>query len=177
MADDPRAGRPTGFSCHPATDAARFVLCGREPAFAAARGALGIEQPPALRVRQNAGRELLRLGPEEYLLLAPAGEADTLAEMLEVAMAGHPHSLVEVSDRQIGFDVSGLHIETVLNVGCALDLAVQSFPVGMCTRTLFGKAEITLWRLSGQRFRVEVWRSFAPYFETYLRLAARGALA
>ena len=38
-----------------------------------------------------------------------------------------------------------------------------AFPVGMCTRTLFGKAEIVLWRTAPRPFRIEVWRSFAPY--------------
>ena len=37
------------------------------------------------------------------------------------------------------------------------------FPVGMCTRTLFGKAEIVLWRMRADAWRIEVWRSFAPY--------------
>ena len=44
-----------------------------------------------------------------------------------------------------------------------LDLDQAAFPVGMCTRTLFGKAEIVLWRKADDAFRVEVWRSFAPY--------------
>ncbi|MGQ3028233.1 MAG: sarcosine oxidase subunit gamma family protein, partial [Ferrovibrionaceae bacterium] len=40
---------------------------------------------------------------------------------------------------------------------------LEAFPVGVCTRTLFAKAEIVLWRTDAQRFRVEVWRSFAGY--------------
>ncbi len=33
----------------------------------------------------------------------------------------------------------------------------------MCTRTIFAKAEIVLWRTAPDAFRIEVWRSFAPY--------------
>jgi sarcosine oxidase subunit gamma len=33
----------------------------------------------------------------------------------------------------------------------------------MCTRTLFGKAEIVLWRTAPDAFHIEVWRSFARY--------------
>ena len=33
----------------------------------------------------------------------------------------------------------------------------------MCTRTVFAKAEIVLWRTAADTFRVEVWRSFADY--------------
>jgi len=43
----------------------------------------------------------------------------------------------------------------------------------MCTRTLFGKAEIVLWRTTPDTFRIEVWRSFAPYVLGSLAEAAR----
>jgi sarcosine oxidase subunit gamma len=33
----------------------------------------------------------------------------------------------------------------------------------MCTRTVFAKADIVLWRTGEQTFHVEVWRSFAGY--------------
>jgi sarcosine oxidase subunit gamma len=44
----------------------------------------------------------------------------------------------------------------------------------MCTRTLLGKAEIVLWRIGAAAFRLEVWRSFAPYVSAFLAEAARG---
>ena len=33
----------------------------------------------------------------------------------------------------------------------------------MCTRTLFEKAEIILWRVDKHTYHVEIERSFAPY--------------
>jgi sarcosine oxidase subunit gamma len=42
-------------------------------------------------------------------------------------------------------------------------LGLIAFPIGMCTRTLFGKAEIVLWRTGEAQFHIEVWRSFAGY--------------
>jgi sarcosine oxidase subunit gamma len=50
-----------------------------------------------------------------------------------------------------------------LNHGCPLDLAESAFPVGMCTRTILGKAPILLSRPEPDVFHVDVWRSFAPY--------------
>jgi sarcosine oxidase subunit gamma len=41
----------------------------------------------------------------------------------------------------------------------------------MCTRTLFAKAEIVLWRTRPDMFRIEVWRSFAPYVQGLLEEA------
>jgi sarcosine oxidase, subunit gamma len=41
----------------------------------------------------------------------------------------------------------------------------------MCTRTMYDKAEIVLWRRAPDRFHLEVWRSFARYVEGLLRIA------
>jgi sarcosine oxidase subunit gamma len=87
-------------------------------------------------------------------------------------MGAHPHSLVDVSDRQIGLVMSGAEVEAVLSVGCPLDLAVHAFPVGMCTRTVLAKAEIVLWRTGPNTFHLEVWRSFEAYVRQFLTAAA-----
>jgi sarcosine oxidase subunit gamma len=39
----------------------------------------------------------------------------------------------------------------------------------MCTRTVFSKADIVLWRTQLDEFHVEVWRSFAGYVTGLLR--------
>jgi sarcosine oxidase subunit gamma len=70
--------------------------------------------------------------------------------------------------------VSGRDGPTLLAAGCPFDLDVSAFPVGMCTRTMLAKAEIVLWRTAGEAFRIEVWRSFAPYVSAFLSEAARG---
>ena len=70
---------------------------------------------------------------------------------------------MDVSDRYIGIEVSGPRAAWSLNGFCALDLAPHTFPVGMCTRTLFGKVEIVLWRTAADTFHIEVARSLAPY--------------
>ncbi|HKN29399.1 MAG TPA: sarcosine oxidase subunit gamma family protein [Roseiarcus sp.] len=56
-----------------------------------------------------------------------------------------------------------------------LDLRTSAFPIGTATRTIFDKAEIVLWRRAETAFRVEVWRSFAPYLVAALTEAARDA--
>ena len=61
-------------------------------------------------------------------------------------------------------------------MGQMLDLDERAFPVGMCTRTLLAKAEVVLWRIAPDSFRLEVWRSFAAYVSLYLAEAARGMI-
>jgi sarcosine oxidase subunit gamma len=59
----------------------------------------------------------------------------------------------------------------LLSSACPLDLNAMRFPPGMCTRTVFAKAEIVLWRTAATVFRVEVGRSFAAYFSGLLAQA------
>ena len=67
--------------------------------------------------------------------------------------------------------------EWLLESQCPLPLNLRDFPVGMCTRTVFGKAEIVLWRPAEQVFRLEVWRSFATYVVELLREIDRESVA
>jgi sarcosine oxidase, subunit gamma len=155
--------------------AERYVLRGAAAATAAAADALGFAIPAiACRAIASGDRAALWLGPDEWLLLGPAPPAPGLAAALRAALAGLPHSLVDVSHRQSALAVSGAHATALLACGCPLDLDEQAFPVGMCTRTMLSKAEIVLWRTGAQEFRIEVWRSFIGYVTRFLDEAARG---
>ena len=74
----------------------------------------------------------------------------------------------------MALEVTGPDAALLLAAGCALDLGPGAFPVGMCTRTMLAKAEIVLWRTGPEAFRIEVWRSFAPYLCAFLSEAGRG---
>ncbi len=60
-------------------------------------------------------------------------------------------------------EITGPRAAKCLNAFCALDLDASEFPVGMCTRTLLGKAEIVLWRIAPEVFHLDIARSFVPY--------------
>lgn len=123
---------------------------------------VGLPRDPC-RAKGTDDRAALWLGPDEWLLIAPDGEAERLARALAQAVGEEPASIVDVSHRQIGVAVAGPAAADALNTFNPLDLDDTAFPIGMCTRTLFGKAEIVLWRTGREAFRIEVWRSFAPY--------------
>ena len=169
---------PSGprFAIQDAPPADRFIVRGPEAARAACSAGFGAELPPRLGAAGVSGeRAALWLGPDEWLLIAQGVSVEALAAALEAGLAGLPHSLVDVSHRQVGLIVSGPAAARVLNAGCSLDLRLRSFPVGMATRTLFDKAEIVLWRLGETEFHVEVARSFSPWLAAALEEAARGA--
>jgi sarcosine oxidase subunit gamma len=136
--------------------------------------AFGVElSTDVLRARQAGERVTLWLGPDEWLLIA--GEDAGLAGDLDHALAGEPGSVVDVSHRNAGLDVSGEAVARVLNTGCPLDLGLAAFPVGMCTRTVLAKADVVLWRQAEDRFHLECWRSFVPYVIDFLTEGAAGA--
>jgi sarcosine oxidase subunit gamma len=154
--------------------AARFILQGGPAARAAAGTAFGLPLPEEpCRANSSGSRAALWLGPDEHLLLAAGEETQVLAAAIETALAGLAHSLVDVSQRQLALQVSGPHACSILNTGCPLDLHPAAFPLGMCTRSLFGKSDIIIWRSGADEFHLEVWRSFADYVSALLREAAR----
>lgn len=129
----------------------RFILRGNG-------AALGLPQEPC----RSEGDWALWLGPDEWLLLDPG----------ERVRAADDCFLVDVSHRQVGLELHGADAAVLLNGAVALDLSEQTFPVGMCTRTLFEKAEIVLWRRGIERWRIEVARSYAPYVRMLLAAIA-----
>lgn len=152
----------------------RSILRGGPPVMSAAGEGLGfVISGEACRSARASECAALWLGPDEQLLLASAAVGPDMGRLLEERLAALPHSLVDVSHRQIGFEVRGALAQTVLSVGCPLDLAITEFPTGMCTRTLLGKADVVLWRIGADVFHVEVWRSFADYLSRFLAEAAR----
>jgi sarcosine oxidase subunit gamma len=161
---DQLAARAAAVTFTPCPPAARFVFRGRPAGFAAAGDAFGVALPQtACRAATTGGRSALWLGPDEWLLLAEDGAVAAIEAAFADRLGQQPHSLVDVSHRNTAVEIAGPAAADVLNAGCPLDLRLEAFPVGMCTRTLFAKAEIVLWRTDAQRFRVEVWRSFAGY--------------
>jgi sarcosine oxidase, subunit gamma len=164
--------------------AARWVLHGDTQTRALAAPVWGVGfSDTACRALRAGERATLWLGPEEYLLLdlaaqdeAAPDEADralATAASIEAALRGTPHALVDVSHRQFALEVSGAHAEVILRGTCPLDLDISRFPVGMCTRTVFAKADIVLWRTRSDAFHLEVWRSFAGYVGGLLHEIAR----
>jgi len=158
----------------PGPGLARFSLRGDLIVLADALGRFGvpISRSACRAIEADLGAALW-LGPDEQLLLTPERNSAPLAQALQAGLASIPHSLVDVSHRQTSFTLTTPDARTLLNAGCPLDLSNEAFPVGMCTRTLFEKSEIVLWRSGPDRFQIEVWRSFAPYVTALLADAAR----
>jgi sarcosine oxidase, subunit gamma len=169
----PIVAGPVAINAAPA--AARFVLRGGGAAAERASKAFGPSLPTRPCMGAQADRRIaMWLGPDEWLLIAEAEESAALAVDLAEALRDCPNSLVDVSHRQIALTVEGSGAPRLLSAGCPLDLHPRAFPAGMVARTVLAKAEIVLWRRSGESFRLEIGRSFADYVVALLSEAARG---
>ncbi|RXT26619.1 sarcosine oxidase subunit gamma [Rhizobium leguminosarum] len=152
--------------------ASRVALRAPAESLAALSSALGLTVPDAPKTSGRAGaRSALWIGPDEWLVIDEAG-ADLMAAL---SGAGTLHSATDVSHRNLAIIVSGPGAEATLSAGCPQDLSLSSFPVGAASRTVFGKAEIVLFRTEEDTFRVECWRSFSDYVFGLLNEAAHDA--
>jgi sarcosine oxidase, subunit gamma len=96
---------------------------------------------------------LLRPGPDEWLLVS---EAKIPSKWREIAGAG----AIEISHGYAGIEWLGPRVMLALSAGCPLDWHESAFPLGMATRTLYGKSEVLVWRQGPKRFHMEVSRSY-----------------
>lgn len=143
----------------------RIVLRLADPA-----AAPGFALPTKIGVRSSEGaRTALCLGPDEWLLEAPEAGRDALLATLAGIAA--PHSVVEVSDREITYALEGPAVLDLLATGCPRDLA--KMPTGNGARTVFDTAQVVLTREADDRFHLTVWRSFAPHVRSILDIAVR----
>ncbi|MBL0372223.1 sarcosine oxidase subunit gamma [Rhizobium sp. KVB221] len=140
--------------------AARASLRAAPEDVAALSSALGVTLPQKPKTSASGNdRHALWLGPDEWLLIGPDG-TDFVGL---AAKSGVLHSAVDISHRNIGIVVSGPGAATAVSSACPQDLSPSVFPVGACSRTVFGKMEIVLYRPEEDTYRVECWRSFADY--------------
>jgi sarcosine oxidase subunit gamma len=137
----------------------------------ATAGNLGFPAEPNT-VASVAGRDVLWLGPDEWLVVGDAGTAaDPLVAELETSLAGVHHSVVDVSANRTVIELTGSWRHELLSSACPIDLHPRAWNDGRCAETVFGAAQVVLQERSGTT-RVFVRPSFGGYVVDLL-LAAR----
>ena len=160
----------TRLDIRAAEDIARFSLRIDPSETSAAATAFGAPVPARIgQTATSGGRLALQLGPDEWQLLAPLSEGDAIVESFGRLQT--PHSLVDVGHREVGILVEGEAASLALRSAIAFD--VEAMPVGTGCRTVFDKAQIILIRETENRFRIEVWRSFADHVRHILHAVSR----
>jgi sarcosine oxidase, subunit gamma len=147
-----------------------------DPALAAAATAvLGVAPPTtANSVAKSGELDLLWLGPDEWLAVAPTGL--DLAQRLGTALQGMHHSACDVSESRVVLEIIGPEARDVLAQGMSLDLHPRAFGPGRCAQTVLARVPVILQQIDDDpRFRLFVRTSFAPYIREWLKIAIAGA--
>lgn len=162
-----------GISLTPAKPMERVALRADNSAITGIEKALGLVLPksPKTSVSKN-GKTALWIGPDEWLLLANEG-ASLTQEFAK--LKSKLFSAVDVSHRNTAIQISGDSAINVLNSGCPQNFSLDAFPIGACSRTVFGKAEVVLWRTGPSEVHLECWRSFSDYVWKFLVDSAKAA--
>lgn len=139
--------------------------------FTAAVGkALGIELPlDANRWIGDEHRAAIWLGPDEWLIVAPDGEAGSLEDAIRTSRDSDPWlSVVDVSHNYTSLMLSGPGVRELLAKGCSLDLHPRAIGHGDCVQTVLAKARVLLRIVENGSIELTVRNSFAPYTARWL---------
>ena len=107
-------------------------------------------------------REVLWLGPDEWLVVGAPDDAGAATAELESRLAGTHHSVVDVSANRAAIELTGAGRLELLSSACPIDLDTRVWTDGRCAQTLFGAAPVLL-QERGDATRLFVRPSFAGY--------------
>ncbi|MCP3822437.1 sarcosine oxidase subunit gamma [Streptomyces sp. A3M-1-3] len=150
-------------------------LDAKGPAADAVELALGIPLPIEANTCVRGGElAALWLGPDEWLIVGPAGTQHELEARLRAAMEGEEAAVVDVSAQRTTLLVAGPSARDLLAHGCSLDLHPHSFGAGRCAQTTLARAQVVLVPRDEHKpgFWVLVRSSFAGYLADWLLDAA-----
>ena len=117
-------------------------------------------------------RQLLWLGPDEWLLKVRDGQVTAIADALRTALQGVHSAVVDVGHGNTTFALQGPGAADLLARGCPLDLHPRGFPTGALAQSHIAKAGATLLCLqAGSHYEVTLRRSFADYLFHWLSAA------
>ncbi|HXV25796.1 MAG TPA: sarcosine oxidase subunit gamma family protein [Alphaproteobacteria bacterium] len=116
----------------------------------------------------------LWLGPDEWLVTAPAGEEHLLVPVLRNSLGDRHAAVVDLTESRTVIALAGPKAREVLAKGCTLDLHPRAFTVGACAQTGLARAGVLLHLVDDTpTFEITILRSFADYLWTWLADAAR----
>lgn len=132
--------------------------------------ALGMSVPlQSDRVCGDEHNAVLWLGPDEWLVVAPDGRAETLIDDLHAVLSDTFASTVDVSANRTTVRLAGRVAREVLDKVCSLDLHPRVFGPGRCAQTLIGRTQAVLWQVDAEpSYRIMVRCSFANHLADVL---------
>ena len=126
--------------------------------------ALGLTLPTqACTTVANETLRLVWVGPDDWFVIGPKGEAAAIEARLRQALNGQHFAVTDVSSGYTVLHLSGAPVREVLAQGCPLDLHPKVFGPGSAAGSVFFKASVWLWQTDA-----------APVYEVLVRNSFRG---
>ena len=147
-----------------------------DPAFASAvEAATGVMLPRSANTVATGGtRQILWLGPNEWWVTGPDGEAEFLVESLREKFVGQHAIACDVSESRAVLSLKGPRAREVLMRGVSIDLHPREFHVGQCAQTGVSRANALLHLVNdAPTFDIYVLKSFSDYLWRWLETVAR----
>ncbi len=133
---------------------------------------LGLTLPSKTGTRVSAGElKALCLGPDEWALILPKADVAGLRAACDASYDSLPHSFTDISAREVTLQISGPRAAELLSIGCPRDLS--AIAPGEARRTVFDGATVVLWCDAEDRYRMDIWNSFAGYAADLLVTGAK----
>ena len=110
----------------------------------------------------------LWLGPDEWLLVGPDDQRDTVDQALRSGLYGAFGSIVDVSANRTVLEIGGPKARELLAHAIPIDLDARSFGPGRSSQTLLAKAQVIIERRDESAFHVFVRASYAGYVADWL---------
>ena len=130
-----------------------------------AASALGVALPlKPCTISENSLVRVVWVGPDDWFIVGPSGQAEAIALRLREALSGMHHAVTDVSSGYTVLHLSGRPVRDVLAQGCPLDLHPRAFERGACAGSHFFKASIWLWQTDeAPVYELLVVRSYMDY--------------
>ena len=130
---------------------------------------LGGALPPTGRVASSSFGEVLGLGPDEWLVVGPDGQAGTIEAAVRPGLAAGAGAVIDLSGNRIALLLDGPAARDVLASCVALDFHPTAFRPGQCAQTLVAKAPVVIQQLDERpSYRILVRPSFTGYLVDWL---------
>jgi sarcosine oxidase, subunit gamma len=164
-------GRPCSLAEIPFVDMLNLRGDAKDPRFSqAVLDATGLHLPQKPNTASiDPQRQLLWLGPDEWLLKLRDRQGPSVMTALQGALQGQHCAVVDVGHGNTTLLLQGPASAELLARGCPLDLHPRVFGTGALAQTHIAKASATVLCLyAGIQYEITVRRSFADYLARWL---------
>ncbi len=123
-------------------------------------------------VSRDGAVTLLCISPESWVILCAEKDIGTISNWIRTTAGQATITASEMTDQYICIDIEGDYARALLAKGCALDLSDELFSGHSTARTLLSQANIIIWRISDDGFRILFDTSLCNYLWQWLESAS-----